>query len=218
MTTIGVDRDVRVLRQTVSVKLNLELACNEDVLAVALNSDASVGRMKGPSRPIIGENERAAMVLALAAVDAVEAECRRLVEGIRDQGHHPFVLQVARAGDDSLVAEPTDDDDGIKVELLVPGAQNREMDPVLVTLAPGEEMEEQDLISAGLRIRLRYLNNFLAVVTFESAETPPATPASPTGTEMPRPVLRTSTGWPRRWPPSSRLRLTSGGMRSATSS
>ena len=37
-----------------------------------------------------------------------------------------------------------DDDAGVTVELLVPGAQNREMDPVLVTLAPGEEMDEQD--------------------------------------------------------------------------
>jgi transcriptional regulator with XRE-family HTH domain len=34
-------------------------------------------------------------------------------------------------------------DEKIQVELLVPGAQNREMDPVLVTLAPGEEMDEQ---------------------------------------------------------------------------
>ncbi len=42
-----------------------------DVLILALNSDASVRRMKGPSRPIISESERAAMVLALAAVDAV---------------------------------------------------------------------------------------------------------------------------------------------------
>src|ERR1039458_9779898 len=42
-----------------------------DVLILALNSDASVRRMKGPSRPLIAENERAAMALALAAVDAV---------------------------------------------------------------------------------------------------------------------------------------------------
>ena len=42
-----------------------------DVLILALNSDASVRRMKGPSRPLIVENERAAMALALAAVDAV---------------------------------------------------------------------------------------------------------------------------------------------------
>jgi D-glycero-beta-D-manno-heptose 1-phosphate adenylyltransferase len=42
-----------------------------DVLILALNSDASVRRMKGPSRPLITELERAAMALALAAVDAV---------------------------------------------------------------------------------------------------------------------------------------------------
>lgn len=34
-------------------------------------------------------------------------------------------------------------DEKFKVELLVPGAQNREMDPVLVTLAPDEAMDEQ---------------------------------------------------------------------------
>jgi len=39
--------------------------------------------------------------------------------------------------------QSTDDDDGVKVELLIPGAQNREMDPVLVTIKPGEEMVEQ---------------------------------------------------------------------------
>jgi transcriptional regulator with XRE-family HTH domain len=45
-------------------------------------------------------------------------------------------------GKDSRV-QATNDDDRIRVELLVPGAQNREMDPVLVTLEPGEEMDEQ---------------------------------------------------------------------------
>jgi transcriptional regulator with XRE-family HTH domain len=45
-------------------------------------------------------------------------------------------------GKDARV-QASDDGDRIKVELLVPGAQNREMDPVLVTLEPGEEMDEQ---------------------------------------------------------------------------
>jgi transcriptional regulator with XRE-family HTH domain len=45
-------------------------------------------------------------------------------------------------GKDARV-KPSDDDDAVQVELLVPGAQNREMDPVIVTLAPGEEMDEQ---------------------------------------------------------------------------
>ena len=42
-----------------------------DILILALNSDASVRRMKGPTRPTISEDERAEMALALAAVDAV---------------------------------------------------------------------------------------------------------------------------------------------------
>ena len=42
-----------------------------DLLVLALNSDASVARMKGPSRPLMREQDRAAMALALEAVDAV---------------------------------------------------------------------------------------------------------------------------------------------------
>jgi rfaE bifunctional protein nucleotidyltransferase chain/domain len=42
-----------------------------DILILALNSDASVGRLKGPLRPLIGERERAEVALGLEAVDAV---------------------------------------------------------------------------------------------------------------------------------------------------
>jgi rfaE bifunctional protein nucleotidyltransferase chain/domain len=42
-----------------------------DVLILALNSDASVRRLKGPSRPLIPEGERVELALALEAVDAV---------------------------------------------------------------------------------------------------------------------------------------------------
>ncbi len=40
-------------------------------LVLGLNSDASVSRLKGPSRPIVGERERSRVMAALAAVDAV---------------------------------------------------------------------------------------------------------------------------------------------------
>ena len=40
-------------------------------LVLGLNSDASVRRLKGPSRPVVGERERARVMAALAAVDAV---------------------------------------------------------------------------------------------------------------------------------------------------
>ncbi len=42
-----------------------------DVLILALNSDDSVRRLKGPSRPLIPEQERAEVALGLEAVDAV---------------------------------------------------------------------------------------------------------------------------------------------------
>ncbi|MCL5745334.1 MAG: D-glycero-beta-D-manno-heptose 1-phosphate adenylyltransferase [Acidobacteria bacterium] len=42
-----------------------------DILVVALNSDASVQRLKGPSRPLLGEMERAELMAGLEAVDAV---------------------------------------------------------------------------------------------------------------------------------------------------
>jgi len=40
-------------------------------LAVGVNADASVARAKGPGRPIVPARERAELVAALAAVDAV---------------------------------------------------------------------------------------------------------------------------------------------------
>jgi D-beta-D-heptose 7-phosphate kinase/D-beta-D-heptose 1-phosphate adenosyltransferase len=40
-------------------------------LVLGLNADSSVCRLKGPTRPIVGERERAKVMAALAAVDAV---------------------------------------------------------------------------------------------------------------------------------------------------
>jgi len=42
-----------------------------DILILALNSDTSVQRLKGPSRPLIGEGERVEVALGVEAVDAV---------------------------------------------------------------------------------------------------------------------------------------------------
>ena len=42
-----------------------------DVLVLALNTDASVQRIKGPQRPFFDERMRAALALELEAVDAV---------------------------------------------------------------------------------------------------------------------------------------------------
>ena len=42
-----------------------------DVLVVAVNGDASVRKLKGPTRPVIGQTDRAAMLAALGCVDHV---------------------------------------------------------------------------------------------------------------------------------------------------
>lgn len=42
-----------------------------DLLVVGVNSDASVKRNKGPRRPIVCQEDRAALLLALRCVDAV---------------------------------------------------------------------------------------------------------------------------------------------------
>jgi rfaE bifunctional protein nucleotidyltransferase chain/domain len=42
-----------------------------DELVVGVNSDASVRRLKGPGRPLAGEQDRALLVAALRAVDHV---------------------------------------------------------------------------------------------------------------------------------------------------
>ncbi len=58
-----------------------------DVLIVAVNSDASVSRLKGPDRPVIGQQDRAALLSALACVDHVlifdEATPHQLLREIR---------------------------------------------------------------------------------------------------------------------------------------
>jgi D-beta-D-heptose 7-phosphate kinase/D-beta-D-heptose 1-phosphate adenosyltransferase len=72
-----------------------------DRLVIGLNTDASVRRLKGPSRPIMGEQDRAAVVRALACVDLVvlfdDDTPLRLIEAVR-----PNVL--VKGGDYSLDA------------------------------------------------------------------------------------------------------------------
>jgi rfaE bifunctional protein nucleotidyltransferase chain/domain len=58
-----------------------------DILLVGLNSDASVRALKGPERPIVPEEDRAAVLLALRAVDAVvifsEPTASRILADVR---------------------------------------------------------------------------------------------------------------------------------------
>jgi len=58
-----------------------------DRLIVGLNSDCSVRRVKGQPRPVVGQQERARILAALSAVDAVvlfdESTPLKLIEAIR---------------------------------------------------------------------------------------------------------------------------------------
>ena len=60
-----------------------------DVLVVGLNSDASTRRYKGPTRPLVHEAERAALLLALEPVDYVtifdEPTAERLVAALQPE-------------------------------------------------------------------------------------------------------------------------------------
>jgi D-beta-D-heptose 7-phosphate kinase/D-beta-D-heptose 1-phosphate adenosyltransferase len=62
-------------------------AAEGEVLVLAINSDASVRRLKGASRPLVPESERAALLAALACVDAVtifhEDTPLRTIESLR---------------------------------------------------------------------------------------------------------------------------------------
>ena len=62
-----------------------------DVLIVAVNSDSSVGCLKGPGRPILDERARAQLVAALREVDHVvifpEPDVAALLEELRPNVH-----------------------------------------------------------------------------------------------------------------------------------
>jgi rfaE bifunctional protein nucleotidyltransferase chain/domain len=62
-----------------------------DLLVVGLNSDASVRRLKGPSRPLVDERSRAQVVGALRCVDAVcvfdEDDPRAAIAALQPQVH-----------------------------------------------------------------------------------------------------------------------------------
>jgi len=62
-----------------------------DVLVVGLNADAAVSRLKGPGRPLVPVAERAELIAALGAVDAVvvfdEDRADALVTRLRPDVH-----------------------------------------------------------------------------------------------------------------------------------
>jgi len=66
-------------------------AAEADLLVVAINSDRSARQLKGPSRPVIPEDERAELVAGFACVDYVtvfdELDARVLLRAVRPDVH-----------------------------------------------------------------------------------------------------------------------------------
>ncbi len=60
-----------------------------DAMVIAMNSDASVRALKGPTRPVNGQEDRAEVLLGLRAVDAVvvydDERCTSLIQTIQPQ-------------------------------------------------------------------------------------------------------------------------------------
>jgi D-beta-D-heptose 7-phosphate kinase/D-beta-D-heptose 1-phosphate adenosyltransferase len=94
-----------------------------EVLVVALNSDASVRGLKGASRPVIAEAERAEVLLALEAVDRVvvydEATPIEVVRALRPD----VLVKGADWADDAIVGRAEVEEAGGRVVrvALVPG-------------------------------------------------------------------------------------------------
>jgi D-beta-D-heptose 7-phosphate kinase/D-beta-D-heptose 1-phosphate adenosyltransferase len=94
-----------------------------DLLVVAINSDASVRRLKGPGRPLLPEAERAEALLALEAVDRVvaydEPTPQELIEALRPD----VLVKGADWAHDAIVGREVVERDGgrvVRVE-IVPG-------------------------------------------------------------------------------------------------
>lgn len=89
-----------------------------DLLVVAVNSDSSVRKLKGPGRPILTESDRAELVAALGAVDFVvifdESDVRPLLRELRPNVH-------AKGTDYTLESVPERDESerlGIRIAIV----------------------------------------------------------------------------------------------------
>jgi D-beta-D-heptose 7-phosphate kinase/D-beta-D-heptose 1-phosphate adenosyltransferase len=126
------------------IRLLEEARRKGDRLIVGLNGDDSVRRLKGPSRPVVAEDERAGVLAALSAVDAVvlfeEDTPLRLIEALR-----PDVL--VKGGDyteDAVIGAREVRAWGGRVELipLVPGASTTRLIERSSSLEQQHEREE----------------------------------------------------------------------------
>jgi len=100
-------------------------ACKQpgEILIVYVNSDASIKRLKGPSRPVVCEDDRAEIIAGLACVDYVvifeEDTPQKLLEAIRPDYH----AKGAQYTPETLPEMPLLDRLGVQVRFIdmIPG-------------------------------------------------------------------------------------------------
>ncbi|MDQ2733127.1 MAG: D-glycero-beta-D-manno-heptose 1-phosphate adenylyltransferase [Armatimonadota bacterium] len=118
-----------------------------DCLFVGVNSDRSVQELKGPTRPLVSEDERAEILAALSCVDGVcifdERGSEELIRAIQPAIH-------VKGGDyqpDDLPEAAVVRSLGITIRMmpLVPGRSTSR----LLQLMQGTELEEACCISTG---------------------------------------------------------------------
>lgn len=100
-----------------------------DVLIVGLNSDRSARAIKGPDRPINPEHERAEVLLALAAVDAVAIFDEQTPHAIIDRIQPDVLVKGADWGPDDIVGRDIVEARGgrvVRIE-LTPGFSTTEL-------------------------------------------------------------------------------------------
>jgi rfaE bifunctional protein nucleotidyltransferase chain/domain len=105
-----------------------------DILVVAINSDKSVGKLKGEGRPVLPERERAELVAALESVDYViifdEPNVEPLLEALRPNVHAKGTDYTAETVPERAVADRL----GIRVA-IVGDAKNHSTRDLLKQLA-----------------------------------------------------------------------------------
>lgn len=103
-----------------------------DLLLVGLNSDVSVRGLKGEGRPIVPEAERAELLAAMEAVDAVvlfdEPTCAPLLEALRPHVH-------AKGTDYTVETVPERDTArALGIEILIAGEPKQNATRALIAL------------------------------------------------------------------------------------
>jgi D-beta-D-heptose 7-phosphate kinase/D-beta-D-heptose 1-phosphate adenosyltransferase len=86
-----------------------------DILVVAINSDASVARLKGSRRPIVAQEDRAAVLAALRAVDYVTIFEEDTPAEIIDRVRPDVLVKGADYGMDEIVGRERVEADGGEV-------------------------------------------------------------------------------------------------------